>query len=121
MKRIVCILVVGAVISIVASPANAGAPPVGKLTEAKVITQHAPRGSLVSLALPKSRGGAVWRVARTYDGHVATEVEEHTLRSSVVIVFRAVASGHTTITYALTPSATSPRALRAVTLDLLVS
>jgi hypothetical protein len=120
MKRIALIVVAGVGIALAASSAQASAPPVGKLPTAKVISQPAPRGTLVSLALPKSTGGSVWRVARAYDSHIATEVEQHMLSTSTVIIFRAVASGRTAITYALTPSATSPRVLRAIRLDLLV-
>jgi hypothetical protein len=107
-------------IALAVGVARASAPPVGKLPIARIITQQAPRGSLVSLALPKATAGSVWRVARAYDGQVATEVEEHTLKTSVVVVFRATGSGRTAITYALTPSVTSSRALRAITMDLRV-
>ena len=117
MKRIALIVVAEIVIALAASSAQASAPPVGKLPTAKVISQQAPRGTLVSLALPKSTRGSVWRVARAYDNHIATVVEEHTLKTSTVIIFRAVASGRTAITYALTPSATSSRVLRAIRLN----
>ena len=60
------------------------------------------RGSLVSVAGPKRPGGYVWRIARAYNGHVLREVTEGDIGSTVVIVFRAVGRGRTTVVLAET-------------------
>lgn len=101
--------------------ARASAPPVGKLPVAKVVHQTVRRGSLVAVALPAPAHGDVWRIARTFDARVASEVEERTLRTSIVVVFRAKSPGRTSIVYALTAGETSSRALKAITLDLRVT
>jgi hypothetical protein len=104
-----------------AGTARASAPPVGPLPKAAVVHQTVRHGSLVAVALPAAAAGRTWRVARAFDARVVTEVEEHTLRSSIVVVFRTHATGRTKITFALTQGEQSPRALKAITLDLLVT
>jgi hypothetical protein len=103
-----------------ASASRATAPPVGPLPASQVLQQNVPSGTLFALALPATKRGTVWRVARSFDGHVAAELEERTLKSSTVIVLRALAPGKTSIVYALTKGDASPRALRAITLQLKV-
>jgi hypothetical protein len=120
MRSVARICAVTVALCAFAGTASATAPPVGKLPTAQVVRQDVRRGSLVALALPATKAGTVWRVARPFDGHVAAEVEERTLRSSIVIVFRAGAPGHTRIVYALTAGETSSKALRAIVLDVRV-
>jgi hypothetical protein len=107
-------------VGVFGASASASAPPVGTLPTAQVVHQDVRQGALVAIALPPSKKGTVWRVARAFDGHVAGEVEERTLRSSIVVVFKAAAAGRTRISYALTAGETSSKALRAITLDLRV-
>ena len=67
----------------------------------------------MAVALPGRSGGRVWRVARPFDGGVLREVSEANVGSSVVLVFRAVGTGTTTIALALTRSDTSSVALQS--------
>ncbi|HZP72491.1 MAG TPA: hypothetical protein VFA97_03835 [Gaiellaceae bacterium] len=101
--------------------AEASAPPVGKLPAAKIVQQTVRHGTLVALALPAPKHGNVWRVARPFNAHVATEVEERTLKSSIVVVYRAKSPGRTSIVYALTAGEPSSRALQALRLELRVT
>ena len=93
--------------------AIASAPPVGPLPPSKIQRISTARGSLVSVAVPKRPGGYVWRIARTYDGHVLREVTEGDVGSTVAIVFRAVCRGTTTVVLAETRGETA-KAYRAV-------
>jgi len=93
--------------------AIAGAPPVGPLPPSKIQRISTARGSLVSVAVPKRQGGYVWRIARTYNGHVLREMTEGDVGSTVVIVFRAVGPGTTTVVLAETRGETA-KAYRAV-------
>jgi hypothetical protein len=95
-----------------AALALASAPPVGPLPPSKVQRISTARGSLVSVAVPKRPGGYVWRIARTYNGHVLREVTEGDVGSTVVIVFRAVGPGTTTVVLAETRGETA-KAYRA--------
>ena len=92
--------------------ALASSPPVGPLPPSKVQRISTARGSLVSVVVPKRPGGYVWRIARTYNGHVLREVTEGDVGSTVVIVFRAVGPGTTTVVLAETRGETA-KAYRA--------
>ena len=76
-------------------------------------------GQLVSVALP-TRAGYFWRIARTFDARVVREVSEGDVGSSVVLVFRAVGRGHTTVGLAETKGET-PKAYRALRYDVTVA
>lgn len=119
MKRALSLVAAAAALG--AGTARASAPPVGPLPKGTVVQQTVRHGGLVAVALPAARPGMTWRVARAFDARVATEVEERTLRSSIVVVFRAHARGRTKIVFALTRGEQSPRALKAITLDLRVT
>jgi hypothetical protein len=81
--------------------ALASAPPVGPLPKGPVTSISAPKGSLVSVALP-SRAGKSWRLARAVNAHVLVEVSEANVGSAVVIVYRAVGPGNVSVRYGLT-------------------
>ena len=100
--------------SVVASSAIASAPPVGPLPRGPVTAISVQRGQLFAVALPKPARGRVWRVARAYDANVVTEVSEGVQRGNIVVVYRALHPGRTTISYALTRGETS-KALQART------
>jgi hypothetical protein len=87
---------------LVVAGARASSPPVGPLPAGP--TQHitAPRGQLVALALPAAASGRVWRVARPYDARVLRQVSEANVGANVVVVYRTVKRGTTTVTYGLT-------------------
>lgn len=105
---------------VLAAPAVASAPPVGPLPAPKVTTVKTARGSLVSIALPKRAGGYVWRIARAFDARVVRQVTEGDVGPTVVLVFRALARGHTAIVVAQTRGET-PKAYRAVRYDVTVA
>jgi hypothetical protein len=81
--------------------ADASAPPIGALptpTETLVQTHS---GSLVSVALPR-RADREWRIARNSDQKVMRQISEADVDGSVVLVFRAVGKGSTSVTLAET-------------------
>jgi hypothetical protein len=86
----------------IAAAAGATAPPVGPLPRGPVTTISAPKGSLVSVALPAGANGRVWRQARPLDAKVLRQVSEADVGQSVVIVFKAVGRGSTKVVYGLT-------------------
>lgn len=96
---------------------GADATPVGALPKGPVTTVVAPRGSLVALALPRQRpaSGLVWRLARSVNHKVLSQVSEGDVGRSVVVVFRARATGSARVVFALTRGESGTKALRAVT------
>ena len=97
------------------SVASADSTPIGPLppgSHAEVSTRV---GGLVAVALPKRTNGLVWRIARSIDGKVVTEVFEGDVGPTVVIVFRAVGRGTTTVVAALTKGDTGSRAYASAT------
>ena len=49
----------------------------------------------------------MWRTARAFDARVVAEVSEADVGANVVLVFRAVGPGKTTVTFALTRGETA--------------
>jgi hypothetical protein len=84
------------------SSATASAPPVGPLPAGPTTTIQTTRGELVAVALPHRPGGRVWRIARPFDSGIVTEVREADVGGSVVVVFRARATGSTILRFGLT-------------------
>jgi hypothetical protein len=106
-------VLVSALLFFSVSAARADSTPVGPLpggTESAVKTQ---RGFLVAVALPRPRPstGLVWRIARNLDHRIVRQTEEVETAASVVVVFRVVGYGKTTIVFALTRGEASPKAL----------
>jgi hypothetical protein len=90
-----------------AGAAGADSPPVGPLPAGPVSTIQTKKGELIALALPVRSSGRVWRVARKYDSRVVGQVSEGDLGDAVVLVFKAVGKGTTTIALGLTRGETS--------------
>lgn len=90
-----------------AAPALATAPPVGPLPKGPVSAIRTTKGELVSFALPGRTGGRVWRVARPFNSRVVRQVSEADVGSSVVLVFKAVGKGTTTVAFGLTRGETA--------------
>jgi len=105
---------------LVPTSAVADSTPVGPLPRPTVTTVSTTKGSLVSLAVARraASSGLVWRIARPLDGRIVRQVGEADVGSAVVLVFRVVGRGRTSITLALTRGDSSPRAVRAVRYDL---
>jgi hypothetical protein len=108
-RRTVTLLFTGAFIAAtVASAGPAAAPPVGALPAGPTSTIKTQKGQLVAFALPKRAEGRVWRVARRFDARVVRQVSEGEVASgAVVVVFKAVAPGKTTVVFGLTRGETA--------------
>jgi hypothetical protein len=101
----------------VAGPGHADSTPVGPLPAGPVSTTITKRGQLVAVALPQPRRGAglVWRLARSYDSRVVRQVSEADVANSVVLVYRVVGRGNTSLVFALTRGEASAKAVKAST------
>lgn len=88
-----------------AGPATA--PPIGTLPRGPVTELHIQHGLPFALALPHRPGGVVWRGARNTNVKVARPVTEADVGANVVLVYRALRAGRTTIVYALTKGETA--------------
>lgn len=74
-------------------------------------------GLLVAVALPhvQSSRGYVWRLARRFDSTVVEQVTEAEVGRSVVLVFRVVGRGDTSLVLAVTHGDAPSKAVRALT------
>jgi hypothetical protein len=100
--------------------ANAARPsstPVGPLPAGPVSTTATARGQLVAVALPRAprQTGLVWRIARPYNNNIVRQVSEADVRASVVLVFKVVGRGHTSLVFALTRGDGSAKADKSAT------
>jgi hypothetical protein len=109
-KRV--LIVLAAVAAGSAATPIADTTPVGPLPPGPLASIDVQRGQLVAMALPRS-SGRVWRIARPVDAKVLRQVSEADVGSSVVVVFRAYGAGSTTVSFALTKSDVSRRALKS--------
>jgi hypothetical protein len=119
MRRLTLLAAVLAAALLVAATgsARADSTPVGRLPDGPVQTITARKGQLVAVALPKAseRSGLVWRVARAYDADVVEQAEEADVgEDTVVVVFRAVGKGRTSVIFAQTRGDSSSRAVKAL-------
>lgn len=105
--------------ALLGSAATASAPPVGPLPAGPSSTVRTTVGQLVSVALPHRSNGRAWRIARAFNGKVVTEATEGDVGSVVVLVFRAVGRGTTTIRFALTRGE-RPKAYEARSVTVIV-
>ena len=101
------ILVPLAAAAALAAPALAAAPPVGPLPKGPTTTIRTQKGELVSFALPVRSNGRVWRVARKFDTRVVRQASEADVGNSVVLVFKAVGKGTTSVAFGLTRGETA--------------
>jgi hypothetical protein len=90
-----------------AGASRADAPPVGPLPKGPTSTIQTQKGQNVAFALPVRSNGRVWRIAREFDSRVVKQVSEGDLGNDVVLVFKAVGKGTTTISFGLTRGETS--------------
>jgi len=100
-----------------ATGARNDSTPVGRLPAGPVSKTTTKPGLLVAVALPRAarKSGLVWRVARRFNSHIVREISEANVRGSVVVVFKVVGRGNTSLVFALTRGDTSPKAVRAAT------
>ena len=113
-------LLAGLVMAFVLLSAPAGyadSTPIGPLPPGPVATTTTKPGLLVAVALPHASksSGLVWRVARRYNAGVVREISEADVGSSVVIVFKVVGRGNTSLVFALTRGDASSKAVKSAT------
>lgn len=114
--KLAALAVLAALLSLAgASAGRADSTPVGALPKSPVSKTTTKPGQLVAVALPRAKQGSglVWRVARRYDTRVARQVSEGEVGASVVLVFKIVGRGDTTLVFALTRGDSSPTAVKA--------
>ena len=103
MRTLTSVLAAAAVAaSLLVLPATASSPPVGPLPKGPVDTVATTKGQYVAVALPHRTGGLVWRLARPLNLKVLRQVSEADVGSTVVVVFRAVGPGQSSIKFGLT-------------------
>jgi hypothetical protein len=121
---LVCVLC-GALAFVLVSPGpgRADSTPVGPLPAGSVVTTTAKAGLLVAVALPRASraSGLVWRIARPFNSRVVHQVAEADVGSRVVIIFKAVRRGRTSVVFALTRGDTSAKAVKSATYKIHVS
>lgn len=102
---------------LVSAPAQADSTPIGPLPPGPVTTTTTRPGLLVAVALAhaSSDSGLVWRIARRYDSRVVKEVSEADVGASVVLVFKVVGRGRTSIVFAQTRGDASSKAVKSAT------
>ena len=100
-----------------AGVARADSTPVGPLPAGPVSTITTKKGQLVAVALPHAgaASGLGWRVARSYNSRVVRQLSEADVGSSVVLVYKVVGKGSTSLVFALTRGDTSSKAVKAAT------
>ena len=100
-----------------AQPARADSAPVGTLPAGPTTITTTRTGLLVAVALPhaSSASGLVWRIARPYDSSVVKQVSEADVGASVVLVFKVVGRGRTSIVFAQTRGDASSKAVKSAT------
>ena len=106
-RRVLVTVATGVAAAFLAAPGLADAPPVGPLPKGPVSTIDTQKGHHVAFALPVGSNGRVWRVARKIDSRVVRQVSEGDLGPSVVLVFKAVGKGTTTVAFGLTRGETA--------------
>jgi hypothetical protein len=107
-----------AVVALVAAvAARADSTPVGHLPAGAVSTIRTAPNQLIAIALPHAakKSGLSWRLARRYDSNVVRQISEADVDASVVLVFKVVGRGKTSLVFGLTRGDTSPKAVRSAT------
>lgn len=87
---------------VLAAPAVADAPPIGPLPAGPTSHITTKRGELFAVALPAQPAGHVWRLKGSINTKVVREVNEANVGKLVVVVFKAIGKGTTTLSYAST-------------------
>jgi hypothetical protein len=112
---------VGAAALQTVAAARADSTPVGPLPPGPVSRITTGPNQLVALALPRAskKSGLTWRLARRYDSSVVRQIAEADVDANVVLVFKVVGRGKTSLVFALTRGDTSSRAVKAATQTIL--
>jgi hypothetical protein len=105
----------------IAGAARGDSTPIGPLPPGPVSTISTSPNQLVAIALPHAPkvSGLVWRLARRYDSRVVRQISEADVDANVVLVFKVISHGKTSLVFALTRGDTSAKALKAATHKIL--
>jgi hypothetical protein len=118
-------MVIGTLALMLVNPGlgRADSTPVGPLPAGSVVTTTAKPGLLVAVALPRASrsSGLVWRIARPFNSAIVQQVAEADVGGSVVLVFKVVRRGGTSLVFALTRGDASPKAVKSATYKIRVS
>ena len=100
-----------------AAAGRADSTPIGPLPSGPVSTTTTGPNQLVAVALPHAakKSGLVWRIARRYDSSVVRQISEADVGVNVVLVFKVINRGHTSLVFALTRGDTSSKAVKSST------
>jgi hypothetical protein len=100
--------------------ARADSTPVGPLPAGPVSTITTAPNQLVAVALPHAAktSGLTWRLARRYDASVVRQVSEADVDANVILVFKVVGRGKTSLVFALTRGETA-KAVKSTTHTIL--
>jgi hypothetical protein len=94
---------------------RADSTPVGPMPAGPVTTTTTKPGLLLAVALQHASrtSGLTWRLARRYDPTILRQVSEADIGNSVVLVFKIVGRGDTSLVFALTRGDASPKAVKS--------
>ena len=114
------ILASGVVLAVTAA-GRADSTPIGPLPAGPVSTITTGPNQLVAVALPRAskKSGLVWRIARPYNSTVVRQISEADLDANVVLVFKVIGRGTTSLVFALTRGDTSSKAVKSATHKIL--
>jgi hypothetical protein len=100
-----------------AAAARGDSTPIGALPPGPASTTTTSPDQFVAVALPRAsaKSGLVWRIARRYESTVVRQVSEADVQTTVVLVFRVVGRGKTSIVFGLTRGDTSSQAVKSAT------
>jgi hypothetical protein len=113
-------LVTAVALEVIAA-ARADSTPIGPLPPGSVSTITTGPNQLVAVALPHASktSGLTWRLARRYDSRVVRQITEADVDTNVVLVFKVIGRGKTSLVFALTRGDTSSKAVKAATHTIL--
>jgi hypothetical protein len=116
-RKRLALAIAGAAAVLATPPANADSTPVGPLPPGPITTTTTKPGLLVAVALPhaSSASGLVWRIARRYDSSLVKQVSEADVGANVVLVFKVVGRGQTSVVFAQTRGDASSKAVKSAT------
>jgi hypothetical protein len=112
-----CAVLATGVALAVAGASRADSTPIGPLPAGPVSTTTTGPSQLVAVALPHAskKSELVWRIARPYNSRVVRQISETDLDANVVLVFKIVGRGTTSLVFGLTRGDTSSKAVKSAT------
>lgn len=105
----------------IAGAGRADSTPIGPLPAGPVSTITTQPNQLVAVALPHAakNSGLAWRIARRYDSSVVRQISEADVGANVVLIFKIISRGNTSLVFALTRGDTSSKAIKSATHKIL--